>query len=69
MVSINILEFVIVIIDYYTTYAVITTQNVTDDPHPVLLSIADNTSAHSWPNHTCNDFLLGENCWHFSACH
>ena len=60
LISINVLEFVTVIIDYCAAYTVITTQNVTDDPHPVLLSMADNTSAHSWTNHTCKGSLLGK---------
>ena len=60
LISINVLEFLTVIIDYCAAYTVITTQNVTDDPHPVLLSMADNTSAHSWTNHTCKGSLIGK---------
>ena len=59
LISINVLEFLTVIIDYCAAYTVITTQHVTDDPHPVLLSMVDNTSAHSWTNHTCKGSMLG----------
>lgn len=59
LISINVLEFLTVIIDYCAAHTVITTQNVTDDPHPVLLSMADNTSAHSWTTHTCKGSMLG----------
>ena len=48
LISINVLEFVVVIIDYCAALTVITTENVTEDPHPILLNIADNTSTHSW---------------------
>ena len=59
LISINVLKFVTVIIDYCAAYIVITTECVTDDPHPVLLSMADNTSADSWTNHTCKSSILG----------
>ena len=65
--SINMLEFVTVIIDYCAAYTVITTEYVTDDPHPVLLSMADNTSADSWTNHTCKGSILGRLLAKFSA--
>ena len=42
LISINVLEFVVVIIDYCAALTVITTENVTEDPHPILLNIADN---------------------------
>ena len=60
LISISVLEFLTVIIDYCAAYTVITTKHVTDDPHPVLLSMADNTSAHSWTNHTCKGSLIGK---------
>ena len=60
LISINVLEFFTVIIDYCAAYTVVTTMNVTDDPHPVLLSMADNTSAHSWTNHTCKSSIIGK---------
>ena len=60
LISINILEFVFVIIDYCVALTVIMTENVTDDPYPILLNIADNTSAHSWTIHTCKSSRLGK---------
>ena len=48
LISINVLEFVTVIIDYIASLHVITTTSYTADPHPVLLSVTDNTSALSW---------------------
>ena len=43
LILINGLEFVTVIINYCTTYNVIMTEYVTDDPHPVLFSMANTT--------------------------
>ena len=60
LISINILECVVVIIDYCAALTVIMTENVTDDPYPILLNIADNTSAHSWTMHTCKSSRLGK---------
>ena len=59
LISINVLEFVVVIIDYCAALTVVTIENVTDYPHPILLNIADNTSAHSWTMHTCKSSRLG----------
>ena len=58
LISINVLEFVVVSIDYCAALTVVTTENVTDDPHPILLNIADNTSAHSWTMHACKSSRL-----------
>ena len=59
LISINVLEFVVVIIDYCAALTIVMTENVTDDPHPVLLNVADNTSAHSWTMHNCKSSRLG----------
>ena len=53
LISINVLEFIVVIIDYCAALVVVMTENVTDDPFPILLNAVDNTSAHSWTTHTC----------------
>ncbi len=53
LVLINILEFTTVIINYCATFHVIRTSPVTDDPHPVILNINDNSSTLSWTLHTC----------------
>jgi hypothetical protein len=60
LISINVLEYLTVIIDYCAAYVIVTTMDVTDDPHPVLLSMSDNTSAHSWTNHTCKSSITGK---------
>jgi len=44
-ISINCLEYLTVIVNYCAAYTVITTENPTADPFPVILSITDNTSA------------------------
>jgi hypothetical protein len=53
LVSINVLEFVTVIINYCAALQIFRTTNVTEDPHPVLMNIIDNASALSWTLHTC----------------
>ena len=60
LISINVLEFVVVIIDYCAALTVIMTESVTDDPYPVLLNVADNTAAHAWTMHTCKSSRLGK---------
>ena len=60
LISINVLEYLTVIIDYCAAYVIMTIMDVTDDPHPVLLSTTDNTLAHSWTNHTCKSLLIGK---------
>jgi hypothetical protein len=37
----------------------ITTTNITEDPHLVLLNVTDNTSTLSWTNHTCRKSKIG----------
>ena len=59
-VSINVLEFVIVIIDYCAALVAVMTENVTEDPYPVLLNVVDNTSAHSWTMHTCKGSFMAK---------
>jgi hypothetical protein len=58
--SINILEFVTVIINYYTALHVVRTSPVTDDPHPIILNVTDNSSALSWTLHTCKRSKIGQ---------
>ncbi len=53
LLSINVLEFVTVIINYCAALHVVRTSHVTDDPHPVILNVTDNSSALSWTLHTC----------------
>jgi hypothetical protein len=44
LVSINVLEFMMVIINYCTALHVVQTSPVTDNPHPVILNVTDNSS-------------------------
>jgi hypothetical protein len=53
LVLINVLEFVTVIINYCATLFVVPTSPVTDNSHPVILNITNNSSALSWTLHTC----------------
>jgi hypothetical protein len=59
LISINVLEFVTVIINYCTVLHIFQTTNATEDPHPVLLNITDNASALSWTLHTCKRSRIG----------
>jgi hypothetical protein len=47
LMLINVLEFVMVIINYCATLHVVWTSPITDDPHPVILNVTDNSSALS----------------------
>jgi hypothetical protein len=59
LISINVLEFVTVIINYIASFHVITTTNFTDDPHPVLLNVTDNMSALKWTTGACRRSKIG----------
>jgi hypothetical protein len=59
LISINILKFVMVIINYCAIFHVLKTNLITDDPYPVLLNITDNISALNWTIHTCKCSKLG----------
>lgn len=59
LISINVLEFLTVIISYAAAYTALTQDPVTDDPNPVVLNITDNTSALSWTLHSCKKSMLG----------
>jgi hypothetical protein len=43
LVLINVLEFVMVIINYCTALHIVCTFSVTDNPHPVILNVTDNS--------------------------
>ena len=59
LITINVLEFVTVIINYCASLHVITSTNFTDDPHPVLLNVTDNTLALSWTTGACRKSKIG----------
>ena len=53
LISINVLEFLTVILNYCAAYTVFTTERVSEDPFPVILNVTDNMSALNWTTHTC----------------
>ena len=59
LISINVLEFVTVIVNYCAALHVITTTPATNDPHPVLLNVTDNASALSWTTGACRRSMIG----------
>jgi hypothetical protein len=59
LVSIKILEFVTVIINYVASLHVITTTNFTNNLHPVLLNVTNNTLALSWTTGACRRSKIG----------
>jgi len=59
LISINVLEFVTVIINYCAALTVLKTEHVTNDPYPVLLNVTDNTAALNWTIHTCKSSMIG----------
>jgi hypothetical protein len=59
LISINVLKFVMVIINYVASLHVITSTNFTDVPHPVLLNVTDNTPALSWTTGACRKSKIG----------
>jgi hypothetical protein len=65
LLLINVLEFVMVIINYYATLHVVWTSCVTDDPHPVILNVTNNSSALSWTLHTCKQSKIRQMLAHF----
>ena len=52
-VSINVLEFVTIIINFAGALTALTVDGHPDDPFPVLLNFADNMSSVRWTNHYC----------------
>jgi hypothetical protein len=65
LMLINVLEFVMVIINHCTALHVVWTSPVTDDPHPVILNITNNSSALSWTLHMCKQSKIGQMLAHF----
>jgi hypothetical protein len=59
LILINILEFIMVNINYCAALHVIRTTPITDDPHPVLLNITDKISALNRTIHTCKRSKIG----------
>jgi hypothetical protein len=59
LISINVLEFVTVIVNYCAALHFVTTTSATDDPYPVLLNVTDNASALSWTTGACKKSKVG----------
>jgi hypothetical protein len=53
LISINVLEFVTVIINYCAALHMVLSRNPTNNPYPVLLNITNNASALSWTTGAC----------------
>ena len=60
LLLINVLEFVTVIINYCAALHVVQTSPVTDNPHPVILNVTNNSSALSWTLHMCKRSKIGQ---------
>jgi hypothetical protein len=65
LMSINILEFVTVIINYCAALHIFWTSPVTDNLHPVILNVTNNSSTLSWTLHTCKRLKIGQMLAHF----
>ena len=59
LISINVLEFLTVIINYAAAYTALIQDPIEDDPNPVVLNITDNTSALNWTLHGCKKSMIG----------
>jgi len=58
-ISINCLEYVTIIVNYCAAISVFAEDNITIDPHPVVLCVTDNISAKNWTVHTSKKSLIG----------
>ncbi len=59
LISINVLKFFTVIINYCVSLHMFMTRSITNDPHPVLLNMTNNASALRWTNYICRKSKLG----------
>jgi hypothetical protein len=61
LMLINVLEFLMAIINYCAALRVVWTScPVIDNPHPVILNATNNSSALSWTLHTCKQSKIGQ---------
>ena len=58
VISINVLEYVTVIINYCAAVTIVKS-GIMDDPNPVIRFITDNTSALNWTLHTSKSSIIG----------
>jgi hypothetical protein len=59
LISINVLEFVTIIINYCAALHMVLSTNPTNNPYPVLLNITNNLSALSWNTGACCRSRIG----------
>ena len=59
LISINVLVFITVIINYMASLHVLELTKPTEDPYPVLLNITDNSSAQRWTTTNCKGSTTG----------
>jgi hypothetical protein len=59
LISINVLEFVTIIINYCASLHVVTATSTSNDPYPVLLNVTNNTLALSWTTGACRKSRIG----------
>jgi len=59
LISINVLEFVVVVISHAATYTAITTEQITDNLCTIVLNVIDNMSALNWTMHACKKSAIG----------
>jgi hypothetical protein len=58
-ISINVLEYVTVILNYCGALTAYLEDTMNEDPHPVVLCVTDNISAKKWTTHTCKKSIIG----------
>jgi hypothetical protein len=63
--SINVLEYVTIIINYCGALTAYLEDGHKEDPHPVVLCITDNVSAKIWTMHTSKKSIIGHALAHF----
>ena len=68
LISINVLEFITVIINYCAALTVFSQETVSSDPHPILLNKCDNISAMNWTIHNCKTSEIGRLLARFFCC-
>jgi hypothetical protein len=59
LISINVLKFVTIIINYCTALHMVLSTNPTNNPYPVLLNVTSNASALSWTTGACRKSRIG----------
>ncbi len=59
LISINVLKFVAIIINYCAALHMALSKNPTNNPYPVLLNVTDNASGLSWTMGACHKSRIG----------